>query len=62
MKRMPSAYACPVVPTSVMADICVAITDRPTAHQGRLRPARKNPVVSCERRLSLSPVQLTQPI
>src|SRR4029079_3805746 len=41
--RRPVAYACPVVPTSVTALICVAITDRPTAHHGRDRFARKDP-------------------
>src|SRR4029079_7476026 len=43
MKRMPSAYAWPVVPTSVIALNCVANTDSPTAHQGRLRLASRYP-------------------
>ena len=38
---MPSAYAWPVVPTSVIALSCVAITDSPTAHHGRLRLASR---------------------
>src|SRR5439155_20892885 len=42
-KRSPVAYAWPVVPTSVTALICVAITDRPTAHHGSDRFARKYP-------------------
>src|SRR5580693_6495946 len=42
-KRRPVAYAWPVVPTSVTALICVAITDRPTAHHGSDRFARKYP-------------------
>ena len=41
MKRSPVAYAWPVVPTSVMALICVAITDRPTAHHGSERFAQE---------------------
>ena len=40
-KRMPSPYAWPVVPTKVMAEIWVAMTERPTAHHGISRPARK---------------------
>jgi hypothetical protein len=40
-KLMPCVYACPVVPTNVMALICVAITDRPAAHHFISRPARK---------------------
>ena len=43
MKRRPVAYACPVVPTSVIALSCVAITDNPTAHHGSERPPRKYP-------------------
>ncbi len=38
---MPSAYPWPVLLTIVIADSCVAITDNPTAHQGRLLLARK---------------------
>ncbi len=38
---MPLVYAWPVVPTKVMALICVAITESPAAHQGISRPARK---------------------
>jgi hypothetical protein len=34
MKRRPVECAWPVVPTSVTALICVAITDRPIAHHG----------------------------
>src|SRR5580704_2766319 len=41
--RRPVAYACPVVPTIVTALICVAMTDRPTAHHGSERFARKYP-------------------
>ena len=41
MKRRPVEYAWPVVPTSVTALICVAITDRPTAHHGSERFAEK---------------------
>src|SRR3954469_15988955 len=55
MKRMPSAYACPVVPTRVMALSCVAITDNPTAHQGRLRFARKYPSTSVAAFVRLRP-------
>src|SRR4051812_44710264 len=43
---MPSVAPCPVVPIIVTADSCVAITERPTAHQGRLRFARKYPSIS----------------
>src|SRR2546430_17445509 len=35
-KRRPSVAPCPVVPMSVMAESCVAMTERPTAHHGRL--------------------------
>ena len=38
---MPLSNACPVVPIIVIADNCVAITDSPAAHHGRLRLARK---------------------
>jgi hypothetical protein len=41
MKRRPVRYACPVVPIIVTALICVAITERPTAHHGKERFARK---------------------
>src|SRR5512146_2663848 len=42
---MPSVAPWPVVPIIVTAEICVAITDSPTAHHGRLRLARKYPSV-----------------
>ena len=34
-------FAWPVLLTMVIADSCVAITDKPTAHHGRLLLARK---------------------
>ena len=40
-KRRPERYPCPVVQQIVTALICVAITDRPTAHHGSERLARK---------------------
>src|SRR5215208_7956410 len=43
MKRIPSVAPCPVVPIIVTAESCVAITESPTAHHGRLRFARKYP-------------------
>ena len=57
---MPSSYALPVVPTSVIALSCVAITDRPTAHHGRLRFARKYPSISFVRRLARRPLHTIQ--
>ena len=52
---MPSAYPCPVVPTSVIALSCVAITESPTAHHGRLRFARKYPSTSSAALVRFSP-------
>ena len=46
MNRIPSAYACPVVPIMVIALSCVAMTEMPAAHQGMLRLARKYPSIS----------------
>src|SRR5438093_1356168 len=41
MNLRPVRYAWPVVPTMVTALICVAITDRPTAHHGPDRTGRR---------------------
>lgn len=41
MKRRPSVAPCPVVPMRVIAESWVAITDSPTAHQGRERLASR---------------------
>ena len=38
---MPSVAPCPVVPMSVTAESCVAITLSPTAHQGNERLPKK---------------------
>src|SRR4051812_28173425 len=52
---MPSAYAWPVVPTRVIALNCVAITDNPTAHHGRLRLASRYPSIPVDALVRLSP-------
>ena len=57
---MPSAYPWPVVPIIVMALNCVAITDRPTAHHGRLRAPRKYPSSSWLRLVMRNPSQIIQ--
>src|SRR5947207_7447698 len=62
---MPSVAPCPVVPIIVTAESCVAITDRPTAHHGRLRLARKYPSISwvpVERRMPWMTTYVSHPI
>src|SRR5690349_9923051 len=61
---MPSVAPCPVVPIIVTAESWVAITDRPTAHHGRLRLARKYPSssrVPLERRIPCVTTYASQP-
>src|ERR1051326_2076122 len=62
---MPSVAPWPVVPIMVTAESCVAITDRPTAHHGRLRLARKYPSISfvpVERRMPWMTTYVSHPI
>src|SRR5881392_742577 len=57
MKRSPSVAPCPVVPIIVIADSCVAITESPATHHGRLRLARKYPSIAFVPRDIRSPYQ-----
>src|SRR5215208_4652618 len=59
MKRIPSVAPCPVVPIIVTAESWVAITESPTAHQGRLRFARKYPSISFVPRARRMPSAIT---
>src|SRR5262249_51299776 len=58
-KRMPSVAPCPVVPIMVIADSWVAMAERPTAHQGRLRLARKYPEIPVVPRARRTPSKTT---
>src|SRR5262245_44283763 len=62
MNRRPSLNPWPVVPTSVIALNWVAITERPTAHQGRLRLARKYDSGVRSRRVRLTPSDTSHPM
>src|SRR3954466_13420914 len=59
---MPSVAPWPVVPMRVMAEICGATTNKPTAHHGSDRFARKYPSIFFVPHERRSPSIMTYPM